>query len=88
MDANLNSLIGHTLIGLFAKWTFAPIARVTREGDHALVDFDKKFVKHAPSTHTEGVLSPTENEALYRYYGINLPSEISGSHDAALRANR
>lgn len=74
-----------SLGGLLAtKWTFAPVARVAREGDHAVVDFDKKFVKHAPSTHTEGVLSPAENQALYHYYGMTLPAEAAGSHDAAL----
>jgi sporulation protein YlmC with PRC-barrel domain len=74
-----------SLGGLLAtKLTFVPVARVTQEGDHALVDFDKKFVKNALSTHTEGVLDPAENEALHRYYGIAAPAEFAGSHDAAL----
>lgn len=69
------------------KLTFAPIDRITPEGDHALVDFDKKFVKHAPSTRSEGVLAPYENEALRRYYGFAMPAEVTGSHDAALRTS-
>lgn len=84
----VNSITGEpewvavSLGGLLAtKWVFAPIARVTREGDHALVDHDKRFVKHGLRTHAEGVLSPEENEELYRYYGIYHEGRVAGSHD-------
>jgi hypothetical protein len=75
--------------GLMAtKHGFAPVAKVSREGDNAMVEYEKNFVKHAPTTRSEGVLSPTENEALYGYYGIpRAQTEISGSRDAALFAN-
>jgi len=68
------------------KLGFAPVAKVTHEGDKVLVGFEKKYVTHAPKTRSEGVLSPSENEALYRYYGIELgPAKPAGSHDIALR---
>jgi hypothetical protein len=70
--------------GLVAtKHGFAPVTKVTVEGDKAVVAFEKKYVKGALTTKTEGVLSPEENAELYRYYGID-QKEPSGSHDAAL----
>ena len=75
-------LVGATLV-------FAPVAEVTREGENALVTFDKKHVKHAPKAHSEGALSPAENDQLYRYYGIDRgQTEASGSQDAALWLGR
>jgi hypothetical protein len=75
--------------GLLAtKHGFAPVTKVTGEGDHALVDYDKGHVKNAPTTKSEAVLSPAENEALYRYYGIDHPGRVSGSHEAALKTIR
>ena len=71
-----------SLRGFFAtKWVFAPITRVTQQGDHALVVHDKEFVKHGLITHTEGVLSPEENHDLYHYYGIYHEGQVAGSHD-------
>jgi hypothetical protein len=72
--------------GLIAdKLGFAPVAKVSTEGDNAVVEFDKKHVKHAPTTRSEGVLSPAENDALYAYYGIERPQPApAGSHDASL----
>jgi len=88
----LNSITGEpewvaiSLGGLFAtKWVFAPVTRATREGDHARVGYDRKFVKHAPSTHTEDVLSPAENQELYRYYGVDHEGQVAGSHDREWR---
>ena len=75
-----------SLGGLLAeKLGFAPVAKVTTEGQNAIVEFDKQHVKHAPQTRSEsGVLSPTENDALYRYYGIERgPKEPVGSRDAS-----
>ena len=84
----VNSITGEpewvaiSLGGLFAtKWVFAPVTRVAREADHALVDYDKRFVTHGLSTHTEGVLSPEENRELHRYYGIYHEGQVAGSHD-------
>jgi uncharacterized protein YrrD len=76
--------------GLLAtKHGFAPVTKVSSEGDHAVVHYDKHHVKHAPTTKSEGgALSPAENEALYRYYGIDHGAEVSGSRDAALDVSR
>src|SRR5438876_675137 len=71
------------------KLGFAPVGRVTTEGDQALVDFDKKHLKQALTTRSGGMLSPPENEALYHYYGIDHGrGELSGSHDSAVRVGR
>jgi hypothetical protein len=61
------------------------VARVSVIGENAVTEFDKKWVKHAPTTRSEGVLSPAENDALYTYYGIERPQTgPAGSHDASL----
>ncbi|HKN91926.1 MAG TPA: PRC-barrel domain-containing protein [Acidimicrobiia bacterium] len=72
--------------GLIAdKLGFAPVAKVSTKGETAVTEFDKKWVKQAPTTRSEGVLSPAENDALYTYYGIErAQKEPSGSHDASL----
>ena len=46
----------HGLIG--AKVVFAPVALVVREGEQAVVTFDKQHVRHAPRARSEGSLSP------------------------------
>jgi hypothetical protein len=72
--------------GLLAdKLGFAPVAKVTNEGENAVVELEKKFVKHAPQTRSEGVLSPSENDALCRYYGLERGTrEPAGSRDLSL----
>jgi len=72
-----------------AKHGFAPVTQVTAEGDRAVVAFEKNHVKHAPTTKSEGVLSPEENDALYSYYGISHEAEMrAGSRDASLYSAR
>jgi PRC-barrel domain protein len=74
---------------LASKHGFAPVANVTAEGDKAVVAFEKNHVKHAPTTKSEGVLSPQENDALYRYYSIEHDSQVqAGSRDSSLWAGR
>ena len=75
--------------GLLAtKHGFVPVATVSSEGENALVGYETKFVKHAPTSKSEGVLSPAENEALYAYYRIPRGQrEPSGSRNAALFAS-
>ena len=68
-----------------AKHGFAPVTQVSAEGDKAVVAFEKKHVKHAPTTKSEGVLSPDENDALYSYYGMaHDPQVHAGSRAASL----
>jgi len=56
---------------LGSKLGFAPVREVSPEGDHAVINLDKKLVSHAPTTRSEGALSPDENDALYRYYHLD-----------------
>jgi uncharacterized protein YrrD len=75
--------------GLFGKVTFAPVSQVTREGEDAVVAYEKKHVKNAPKAQTEGAMSPVEEERLCGYYGIDRGQrEPSGSQDAALWSGR
>jgi hypothetical protein len=69
---------------LSAKHGFAPVSKVHLEGESAVVDYDRQYVKDAPTSRSEGVLSPDENEALYDYYGMPHPQEPSSSRDATL----
>jgi len=75
--------------GLIAtKHGFAPVTEVTGQGDHAVVAYDRNHVRHGLNTKSEGVLSPAENQALYRHYGLDSPTDLSGSHDAAVKVTR
>lgn len=70
---------------LGSKLGFAPVAEVRNEGENTVVAFDKKYVTHAPTTKSEGVLSPDESEALYRYYGLERGHKpVAGSRNSAL----
>jgi sporulation protein YlmC with PRC-barrel domain len=74
---NMGGLLG-------GKVAFAPVAQVTREGEDAVVAYEKQHVKHAPKAQTEGAMSPAEEEKLCGYYGIDRGQrEPSGSQDAA-----
>ena len=57
--------------GVFGtKQSFVPISEATRQGDAVSVPFDKDTVKAAPRIDPDGRLSPDEEQALYRHYGI------------------
>ncbi|TFV86124.1 PRC and DUF2382 domain-containing protein [Blastococcus sp. CT_GayMR16] len=57
--------------GLFGtKEAFVPLADADLSGADLRVPYDKDKVKSAPHIESEGHLSPTEEEELYRYYGI------------------
>jgi hypothetical protein len=62
--------------GLFGlKDSFVPMAGVHRSdapGDEFVSRFSKALVKDAPTS--EGALSPTEEDELYRHYGMNRPT--------------
>jgi uncharacterized protein (TIGR02271 family) len=58
--------------GLFGtKESFVPIRDADLTGDGLRVPVSKDAVKDAPTIDTEGHLSPQEEEALYRYYGMS-----------------
>jgi uncharacterized protein (TIGR02271 family) len=69
--------------GLFgSKQSFVPISGAGREGDALTVPFDKATVKDAPKVDPDGRLSESEEQELYRHYGLDYGSAGSGSGTA------
>jgi uncharacterized protein (TIGR02271 family) len=57
--------------GLFGTHeSFVPLEQATLQGDEVRVPFDKAKIKDAPRVATDGHLDPSEEEELYRYYGL------------------
>jgi uncharacterized protein (TIGR02271 family) len=55
--------------GLFGtKESFVPLAEASVSGDRITVQYDKAFVKDAPSIDEEGHLSEDQEQELYAYY--------------------
>jgi uncharacterized protein (TIGR02271 family) len=66
--------------GLFGtKRSFVPLREATSSGDGVSVAFDKSLVKDAPSIDPDGQLSQSEEEQLYRHYGLAYGESRSGS---------
>jgi hypothetical protein len=58
--------------GLFGhKETFIPLTDARWDGEAVHVDIDRETVKEAPRIDTDEALSPHNEEALYRYYGLS-----------------
>ena len=58
--------------GLFGtKSTFVPIAQAWTDGDNVQVPHAKSLIKDAPSVEPDGELSDTEEDELYRHYGLS-----------------
>ncbi|MET1053605.1 MAG: PRC-barrel domain-containing protein [Mycetocola sp.] len=58
--------------GLFGhKETFVPLANATWDGERVTVDTDKETLNEAPRIDAGEALSPHNEEALYRYYGMS-----------------
>lgn len=58
--------------GLFGhKETFVPLANATWDGEKVTVDIDRETLKEAPRIDADEALSPHNEEALYRYYGLS-----------------
>jgi uncharacterized protein (TIGR02271 family) len=58
--------------GLFGtKQSFVPISGASRAGDGVTVPFDKATVKDAPTVDPDGRLSESEEQQLYRHYGLD-----------------
>ena len=58
--------------GLFGhKQTFVPLANARWDGEEVHVDVDRETLKEAPRIDTDEALSPHNEEALYRYYGLS-----------------
>ena len=57
--------------GLFGSHeSFIPLADATVSGDEVRVPYDKAKIKDAPRVAADGHLEPSEEEELYRYYGV------------------
>jgi hypothetical protein len=57
--------------GLFGhKETFVPLTNARWDGEEIHVDIDRETLKKAPRIDTGEALSPHNEEALYRYYGL------------------
>ncbi|GES32077.1 PRC-barrel domain-containing protein [Streptomyces angustmyceticus] len=60
------------LLGM--KETFVPLAGARRTGDRLHLPHAKETVKAAPRIDADGHLDPSEEEELYRHYGMARPS--------------
>ena len=66
--------------GLFgSKQSFVPISGAGREDDAVIVPFDKATVRDAPKVDPDGRLSESEEQELYRHYGIDYGTAGSGT---------
>jgi uncharacterized protein (TIGR02271 family) len=65
--------------GLFgSKQSFVPLRDASRSSDVVTVPYDKATVKDAPTIDPDGQLSQSEENALYRHYGIQYGETRSG----------
>ncbi|QHC25317.1 PRC-barrel domain-containing protein [Streptomyces sp. GS7] len=65
--------------GLFGmKETFVPLAGARRTGDELQVPYTKATIKEAPRIDADGHLDPSEEERLYRHYGLKQPGSGGG----------
>jgi uncharacterized protein (TIGR02271 family) len=61
--------------GLFGtKESFVPLEDATWEGDELRVSYDKDRVKDAPRVDADSHLEPSDEDELYRYYGMTAGS--------------
>jgi uncharacterized protein (TIGR02271 family) len=64
--------------GLFGtKSSFVPLAQASGSGDQVQVPYDKQQVKDAPRVDTDQHLSETEEQELWRHYGLDYDSGYS-----------
>jgi uncharacterized protein (TIGR02271 family) len=58
--------------GMFGtRVSFAPLAQATRGADGVRLPYTKDQIKDAPHADADGDLSPEEEAALYRHYGLD-----------------
>jgi uncharacterized protein (TIGR02271 family) len=69
--------------GLFGmRENFVPAEQATVEGDTLRIPYDKSTVKDAPQIEpTAGHIDQTEEDALYRYYGLARTGGLRGDTD-------
>ncbi|MCB5908439.1 PRC and DUF2382 domain-containing protein [Streptomyces pinistramenti] len=70
--------------GLFGmKETFVPLAGARRVDDELHVPHTKETIKEAPRIDADGHLDPSEEEELYRHYGLTRPGTAPGTMKGA-----
>jgi uncharacterized protein (TIGR02271 family) len=68
--------------GLFGtKSSFVPLAQATSSGDQVQVPYEKQLVKDAPRVDTDQHLSETEEQQLWRHYGLDYDSGYTTDRD-------
>jgi uncharacterized protein (TIGR02271 family) len=61
--------------GLFGtKSTFVPLAQAAPTGENVQVPYDKRLIKDAPRVDVDQHLSETEEQQLWRHYGLDYDS--------------
>lgn len=63
--------------------SFVPLSEATLSDDRLVVPFEKKMVKDAPRLGDNGHLSPTDEDELYRYYGLSGTGTVGTDRDLA-----
>jgi uncharacterized protein (TIGR02271 family) len=71
------ALVNTGLFGL--KSNFVPLTGASPEGEEVRAGYTKDLVTDAPGVDPEGQLSQSEEETLYRHYGLDYSKRRSGS---------
>ena len=61
-----------------SRLAFVPLDRVTVGPGHLKVLYSRKQVKDAPSIDTDGELPATEEEAVFKHYGLDYQPGVGG----------
>ena len=68
--------------GMFGgKSSFVPLREASDDGGGVSVPYDKSQVKDAPKMDPDGELSRTEEDELYRHYGVGTTDDSAGTTD-------
>ncbi|MDI2099286.1 PRC and DUF2382 domain-containing protein [Ruicaihuangia caeni] len=68
--------------GLFGmKESLVPLDRADWDGDDLRVAYEKDRVKDAPRVDADAHLEPSDEDELYRYYGMEGTGEVGAVHD-------
>ncbi|WP_104180462.1 PRC and DUF2382 domain-containing protein [Arthrobacter sp. B0490] len=72
--------------GLFGtKESFVPLEGATVRGGELVVAYPRDLIRHAPSTERDGHLSPEDESALFRHYGLQAPATSNDDDHAVQR---
>jgi uncharacterized protein (TIGR02271 family) len=75
--------------GLFGSAeSFVPLQGARIDGDNIVVGYDQDTIKAAPRIDTDGSLSPEDEQALYRHYGLGGAGGDLGASDRTAGGDR